>query len=101
VIRAANTANMNQRLPDTCSLEFIDQVVLFQKLLAVVRVNKQFKSIPQNLRLVVVSQLVLLPELGVGYLRLSIALSALLLVILQKLPSQEQIGFGQLLHAEF
>ena len=87
MIRAANTANVNQRLSDTSSLKLIHQVVLFQELLAVVRINEQFKSIPQNLRMVVVSQLVLLPELGVSYLRLSIALSTLLLVVLQKLPS--------------
>lgn len=78
---------MNQRLSDTSALKLINQVVLFQELLAVVRINEQFKSIPQNLRVVVVSQLILLPELGVSYLRLSIALSTLLLVVLQKLPS--------------
>ena len=87
MIRAANTANVNQRLSDTSSLELIHQVVLFQELLAVVRINEQFKSISQNLWVVVVSQLILLPELGVSYLRLSIALSTLLLVVLQKLPS--------------
>ena len=87
MIRAANTANVNQCLSDTSSLKLIHQVVLFQELLAVVRINEQFKSIPQNLRVVVVSQLILLPELGVSYLRLSIALSTLLLVVLQKLPS--------------
>lgn len=87
MIRAANTANVNQRLSDTSALELIHQVVLFQELLAVVRINEQFKSIPQNLRMVVVSQLILLPKLGVSYLRLSIALSTLLLVVLQKLPS--------------
>jgi len=87
VIRAANTANVNQRLSDTSSLKLIHQVVLFEELLAVVRINEQFKSILQNLRVVVVSQLILLPELGVSYLRLSIALSTLLLVVLQKLSS--------------
>ena len=87
MIRAANTTNVNQRLSDTSALKLINQVVLFQELLAVVRINEQFKSIPQNLRVVVVSQLILLPELGVSYLRLSIALSTLLLVVLQKLPS--------------
>ena len=87
MIRAANTANVNQRLSDTSSLKLIHQVVLFEELLAVVRINEQFKSISQNLWVVVVSQLILLPELGVSYLRLSIALSTLLLVVLQKLPS--------------
>ena len=87
MIRAANTTNVNQRLSDTSALKLINQVVLFQELLAVVRINEQFKSIPQNLRVVVVSQLILLPELGVSYLRLSIALSTFLLVVLQKLPS--------------
>lgn len=87
MIGAANTANVNQCLSDTSSLELIHQVVLFQELLAVVRINEQFKSIPQYLRMVVVSQLILLPELGVSYLRFSIALSTLLLVVLQKLPS--------------
>ena len=87
MVRSAYATNMNQRLSDTSSLKLIHQVVLFEELLAVVRINEQFKSIPQNLRMVVVSQLVLLPELGVSYLRLSIALSTLLLVVLQKLSS--------------
>ncbi len=101
MVRSANAANINQSLSDAASLYIIDQIVLFQELLAVVRLDKQFKRVSEDLWLVVVRKLVLLSELSVRHLCFSVALSALLLIVLHVLSPKVQVIFSQLFHTEF
>ena len=101
MIGPADAADKDQRLSDATSLYVVDQIMFFQELLTVVCLDKQFKRVSENLWLVIVCQLILLSKLSVSNLRLRVALSALLLIILHVLSSEEQIVLSKLLYTEF